>query len=157
MHPGSRVLWGCLAPPEILLPAPQLCQNGGLTVLCSNGETEKIRVGGVESHVGFGQKLPGRRKCETVRCCDATVSSFVTKVRGEVFSHFRAVAVKRHSSVREWLCGLPERIISGKSPWFHRKIISMLLILLFTSLAFFGLGGFRLSVYCSCFLPRTLV
>jgi hypothetical protein len=33
-------------------------------------------------------------KCETVRCRDATASSFVAKVRGKVFSHFQAVAVK---------------------------------------------------------------
>jgi hypothetical protein len=31
-------------------------------------------------------------------CHDATASSFVAKVRGEVFTHFHAVAVKRHSS-----------------------------------------------------------
>jgi hypothetical protein len=39
-----------------------------------------------------GQEFPG----ETVRCHYATVSSIVAKVRGEVFAHFRSVAVKRH-------------------------------------------------------------
>jgi hypothetical protein len=35
-----------------------------------------------------------------VRCHDAAVSSFVAKVRGEVFLYFHAVAVKRHSNMR---------------------------------------------------------
>jgi hypothetical protein len=34
-----------------------------------------------------------------VCCRDATAISFVTKVWGEVFAHFHAVAVKRHSSM----------------------------------------------------------
>jgi hypothetical protein len=37
-----------------------------------------------------------------VRCRDATVSSFVAKVRGEVFTHFPAVPIERErqSSMR---------------------------------------------------------
>jgi hypothetical protein len=46
----------------------------------------------------------------TVHCCDATASSFIVK-GGEVFEHFYAVAVKRHSSMRNWLFGLPGRIL----------------------------------------------
>jgi hypothetical protein len=34
-----------------------------------------------------------------VLCHDATASSFVAKVRGKVFAHFFAVAVKHHSSI----------------------------------------------------------
>jgi hypothetical protein len=34
-------------------------------------------------------------------------NSQVAKDRGEVFAHFHAVAVKRHSSMRNWLFGLP--------------------------------------------------
>jgi hypothetical protein len=34
-----------------------------------------------------------KRRCETVRCHDSTASSFVAKVRGEVFAHFHTVAV----------------------------------------------------------------
>jgi hypothetical protein len=50
---------------------------------------------GDNSHVAIGKKIPWlRRKCETVRCCDATASSFVAKIRGENFAHFQAVAVK---------------------------------------------------------------
>jgi hypothetical protein len=35
--------------------------------------------------------------------CVAATSSFVAKVRGELWAHFQAVAVKRHSSMRNWL------------------------------------------------------
>jgi hypothetical protein len=38
----------------------------------------------VEKHVG-------------VHCCDATASSFVAKVRGEIFAHFCAAAVKHQN------------------------------------------------------------
>jgi hypothetical protein len=50
-----------------------------------------------------------KRKREPVRCLVATANSFVPKVKGEVFAHFHAVAVKRHSSMRNWLFGLPGR------------------------------------------------
>jgi hypothetical protein len=40
------------------------------------------------------------RKCATVRCRDATASSFVAKFRGEVFARFHAVTLNRHSSMR---------------------------------------------------------
>jgi hypothetical protein len=33
-----------------------------------------------------------------VRCRDATASSSVAKVQGEVFAHFHAVAIKCHST-----------------------------------------------------------
>jgi hypothetical protein len=56
-----------------------------------------------------------------MRCRDAIASSFVTKVRGEVFAHFHAVAVKLHSSVRNWLFGLPGRILCEQSPWCQIK------------------------------------
>jgi hypothetical protein len=42
----------------------------------------------------FGQKFPAeKRKSEMVHCRDATASSFVTKIRGEIFAHFQAVKV----------------------------------------------------------------
>jgi hypothetical protein len=48
----------------------------------------------------FGQNFPWlKKKCETMRCYDATTSSFVAKVCHEVFAHFHAVGVKRHSSI----------------------------------------------------------
>jgi hypothetical protein len=45
------------------------------------------------------QKFLGEKRCETVRCRDATASSFVVKVGSEVFAHVLAVAVNRHSSM----------------------------------------------------------
>jgi cold shock CspA family protein len=46
-----------------------------------------------------------------VHCHDATASSFVTKGRGDVFAHFHAVTVKRHSSMQNSLLGLPGQIL----------------------------------------------
>jgi hypothetical protein len=51
------------------------------------------------------------------RCRDARATSFIAKVRGEVFSHFDTVAVKRHSSMRNSLFSLPGRIRSEQSLW----------------------------------------
>jgi hypothetical protein len=56
---------------------------------------------GDDSHVVLGQKCPDEKSCETMRSPDATASSFVAKVRGEVFAHFHAVAVKRHSKSKK--------------------------------------------------------
>jgi hypothetical protein len=68
-----------------------LYQQGGLSVLSSIGETEKSIVGEGDSHVIFGKKITSEKESETVRCCDATASSSVPKVQGEVFAHFHAV------------------------------------------------------------------
>jgi hypothetical protein len=35
--------------------------------------------------------IPGGKGSVRLRCRDATVSSFVAKVRGEIFAHFHAV------------------------------------------------------------------
>jgi hypothetical protein len=92
-----------------------LCQNGSLSVFSSIRETEKScrgpsqvsRVGGGRQSCCFWSNIPlWKRKCKTVHCHDGTASSFVDKVLGEVFLHFHAVAVKCHSSMRNWLCGL---------------------------------------------------
>jgi hypothetical protein len=49
----------------------------------------------------FWSKIPWwKRKYETVRCRDETASSFVIKVRDEVFAHFHAMIVKCHSGMR---------------------------------------------------------
>jgi hypothetical protein len=50
-----------------------------------------------------------------VRCRDATASSFIAKVRGEVFEYFHAVAVKRNNSMRNSLFGLPRPILYEQS------------------------------------------
>jgi hypothetical protein len=46
------------------------------------------------------KKFPGDKGCETVGCHDATTSSFLAKVWGEVSAHFHTVTVKHHS--RMW-------------------------------------------------------
>jgi hypothetical protein len=48
-------------------------------------------VGGRRLSLWFWLEIP----CDTVRCLDATASSFVAKVQGEIFAHIEAVAVKR--------------------------------------------------------------
>jgi hypothetical protein len=55
-------------------------------------------------------------KFENVCCDDATASSSVAKVRGEIFSHFRTVAVNLHGNMRNWLFGLPGRIHCEQFP-----------------------------------------
>jgi hypothetical protein len=122
MHPGNRVLWGCSAPLATLPRSSQLCQNGIILVLPSIGKREKSRMGGGLQLCCFWLKIPlWKRKFETVHCRDATASSFVAEVRGEVFAHFHAAAVKHKSSMRNWLFGLTGRIICEKFPWYQRK------------------------------------
>jgi hypothetical protein len=51
---------------------------------------------GEDSHVFLIKKLRDEnRKCEIVRYRDAAAGSFVVRFRGEFFTHFHAVAVKR--------------------------------------------------------------
>jgi hypothetical protein len=61
MHPRDRVLCGSSAPHEILPRSPQLSQNGGLSVLSSIGEKRKVGWVGDDSHVIFGEILPGEK------------------------------------------------------------------------------------------------
>jgi hypothetical protein len=78
-----------------------LPQNGGLSVLSSIGKTDKSMVSGAKVILFLVKKNPWwKKKCETVRCCDASAISFVAKVGEEVFAHFRKVAVKRQSNMR---------------------------------------------------------
>jgi hypothetical protein len=56
-----------------------------------------------------------------MRCHDATVSPFVAKVRCEVFAHFYTLAVKRRSSLRNWLFGQPGRILYEEFNLSRRK------------------------------------
>jgi hypothetical protein len=79
--------------------------------------------GNIEKYVGCGlQSCWWQRKCETLRCRDATASFFVAKVWGEIFAHFHAVAVKFHSSMQNWRFGLPEAILCEQSPRCKRKL-----------------------------------
>jgi hypothetical protein len=58
---------------------------------------------GDKNHVIFGRQFLVKRKFEMLRCPDATANSFVANVRAEVFAHFRAVPIERHSSMRNYL------------------------------------------------------
>jgi hypothetical protein len=78
-----------------------------------SGKQRKVGWEGDDNHVVFGLKFIAScgRKCETVCCRDATASLFVAKFRDEMFAHFHAVAIKRHSSMLNWLFSLSGRII----------------------------------------------
>jgi hypothetical protein len=62
---------GCSAPYAILHRSPQLCQNGGLSVLSSIGETQKGRVGRDDRPVAFGKKILVKKR--SVRLCFAVM------------------------------------------------------------------------------------
>jgi hypothetical protein len=57
-----------------------------------------------------------KRKCEMVHCHDTTASYFFAKVRGEVFAHFHAVSINRHSSMQNSLFVLSGRILCEQLP-----------------------------------------
>jgi hypothetical protein len=82
-----------------------------------------------------------KKEVETVRCRDARASSFVAKVRGEVFSHFHAV-----------VCGIDclafqDKLFDAKENDEHALDVASHLS------RSFGLDEIVLSVYSSCFLP----
>jgi hypothetical protein len=137
----------------------QLYLQSGKQRKVAGGPSQASRVGGGRQSCCFLVKnFLMKIKCETVLCRDATASSSVNNVQGAVFTHFHAVAVKCHSSMWNWLFGLPGRILYGQSPWCQRKLWTYnSMALLFTCLTFFGLGEFGRSMYGSCFLPWTLV
>jgi hypothetical protein len=54
---------------------------------------------GDDSSFVFDKKFPGEKRSVEVHCCDTTASSFDAKVQGNIFAHFHAVTVKRHSTV----------------------------------------------------------
>jgi hypothetical protein len=95
-------------------------------------------------------------KCETVGCHDATASSFVTKVRSEVFANFNTVTV--HVTVVCRIdCLACQDEFSVNNPFGVKKNYEHALDLFFTCLPFFSLGEFGLSLYGSCFLSQALV
>jgi hypothetical protein len=135
-------LWGCSAPPAILPPSPQLCQNDGLSFISSIGETEESGWAGGDSRFVFGKKFPGERG--SVRRC--VVMQQPAKVRNGVFAHFHAFPAKHYSSMRSLMFRLPGRFLCEK------KIMRMLLTLFFTCLhfLFFGLDEFGLFHWEDC-------
>jgi hypothetical protein len=133
--------------------SPQLCQNGGLLVLSSIGETGKVGWVGDNSRVVFGKKNPWwKQKCEAVRCRYATARSIVAKIQGEVFTNFPAVSVKRHSNMQNWPFALPGRILVKNPPdvkklWACSSLCLWPVSLFPVSVA----SGF--SIGSLCFLP----
>jgi hypothetical protein len=122
MHPGRRFLWGCSGPSTILTRSPQLCQNGAFQFYLRSGKQRKVGWVENDSHVVLVKNSMVKEEVWDGGCSDATASSFVAGVRGEVFAHYYAVAAKRYSSIRNWLFGLPECILSEQSPWCQGKL-----------------------------------
>jgi hypothetical protein len=58
MQVGSRVLWGCSAPPVILPRSAQVCRNGGLSILTPIGETETNTVSWGRQSCCIWSKIP---------------------------------------------------------------------------------------------------
>jgi hypothetical protein len=101
------------------------------------------KVGWVGKTV-FGQNIPcWKMNCQAERHRDVPSSSRVDKVRGEVFTHFHAVDVKSHSSIRNWLFGQAVRILFQQSPWHKRKSWACSW-LCSSPISFLGLGKFQL-------------
>jgi hypothetical protein len=64
---------------------------------------------------GFGKKFPCEKRSVRLHCRDATTSYFGTKVWGEPFTHFHAVAVKVTV-----VCGIgPPLWSSDQSSWLQ--------------------------------------
>jgi hypothetical protein len=123
-----------------------------------NARNRKVRWVEADSRIVFGKKIPRwKRKCETVRCRDATASSFVVEVFA-TFSRSRRKASQQYAELTVWTA-------RTNSLWtillMSNKMMRMLLTSLLTCLAFFGLPltehAIQTLVYGSCFLPRTLV
>jgi hypothetical protein len=87
-----------------------------------SGKQRKVGRVGDDSHVVFGNKFHGEKG--NVRRCVVVMQQPVLlspRFRGEVFAYFHTVAVKRHSSMRNWLFGLPGRILCEQSSRCQRK------------------------------------
>jgi hypothetical protein len=65
---------------------------------------------------------------------------------GKVFTH-HIITVKHHSSMRNWLTGLPEWIICEKFPWYQRKLCVFFSVHLDSSM----------QTHITSFLPQTFV
>jgi hypothetical protein len=75
----------------------------------------KVGWVGDEIHVFGKKKFP-----DETEVWDGAIL-FVAKVWGEVFTHFHAVTVKRHSSTWNLMFGLTGRILCEQSHWCQRK------------------------------------
>jgi hypothetical protein len=108
---------------------------------------------GDDSHVVTGQTFP-KENGSMVRCVVMVQMPviFPTESSGRNLCTFLRSCRKCHSCMRNWLTGLPGRILLWTISLLSKKMISMLLTLYFICLA-----CFRLSRQGSCSLLRTLV
>jgi hypothetical protein len=120
----------------ILPRSPQLCQNDSFSIFFSTEETENLGWVGTTVLLLLAKNYLSKNEV-----WDAVLSwksqFFVNKIRDEVIAHLHTIAVKCHSSMRNWLFGLPGRIVCEQS-LMSKKMMSMLLTFLFTCLAFFS-------------------
>jgi hypothetical protein len=86
-----------------------------------------------------------------MHCCDTTTSSFVAKVQGRVFAHFRAFAIKHHSYMWNWLFSLPGWILYEHSTWCQRKWWSCSWLFFFT---FLFSVSFDFPCMANAFFPK---
>jgi hypothetical protein len=100
MPPGSRVLEGVQRRLRVCLDRLNCVKMAAFQIYLQSVKQKKCRVGGVILFV-VKNSLLKKRNCEVVRFLDATASSFVATVRGEIFAYFHEVATKRHNSVRK--------------------------------------------------------
>jgi hypothetical protein len=102
--------------PYLFIIHHRLCQNVGLSVLPSIGETEKRGEWWMTVMLFLVKdSLVKKRKCEMV-CCDATPSYIAAKDCCTASAYIHAVAVKHHSSVQNLLFGLSGGILCEQSP-----------------------------------------
>jgi hypothetical protein len=139
-----------------MLPrSPQLCPNGGLSVLSSIRETEKSRVGGGRVMLFLVKKFPGENG--SVRWCVVVMQQpvFLSSTFGaclRTFSRSRRKTSQQYAELNIW----PARTNSfEQSPWCQRKWLAHSWLCSSSTSPFFGLGDFELLVYDSCFLPPT--
>jgi hypothetical protein len=151
---GSWVLWGCSALPAVLFIHLSCAKMVAFQFYLKSRKQSRV-CGGYILFLVKNALVKNEVWEGVLSWCNSQF--FCYQVWVEVFSHLHAVAVKHHSSMWNWLFGLPGWIPLWTMPLIWKKMMSNHLTLLYTCLIFFGLGDFGLSVYGSCFLPRTLV
>jgi hypothetical protein len=81
--------------------------------------------------------------------CNSQLFCHQSSGQSRTFSRSRC---ESHSTMQNWLFGLPGWILCEQSPWWWVKFLN----LLFTYLTFFGLGEFMLSCMTHAFLPKIM-
>lgn len=113
----------------ILSRSPRLCQTENFSGVFNRWKRKDARAPNQASQIGIGRQSCSfkskiscsRRQCEMVSCRCATTNYFVTKVRREIFAHYHIIAIRCHSSIRNWLFGLRKTILYEGFPWCRSK------------------------------------